>query len=80
MVGVVGGEVVGQNLAVETVERVDVATVRFRGRIALLRPGAMIVNQDRSIALPEAERRLVDGCEPKRAGPLGARSLRRVKK
>jgi hypothetical protein len=35
-VGAADGEVVGENLAIETVERVEVTPVRLRGRIALL--------------------------------------------
>ena len=68
MVQVVGGEVVGQDLAVEAVERVNVATMRLRGWSARLRQHAMIVNQDRPIALPEPQRCLVNGLEPKRPG------------
>jgi hypothetical protein len=67
VVKVVGWEVVGQNLAVQAVKRMDVRPVWRRGRFASFGPGAVIVDEDGPVTIPNAKRRVVDGCESKDA-------------
>ena len=67
VVQVVGREVVGQDLAIEPVERMDVGAVRAGRGSVFLGACPVVVDQDGPIAFPEAQRSVVDLGKPERA-------------
>ena len=74
VVQVVGREVVGQDFAIQPVERMDVGAVRTGRGSVFLGACPMVVDQDGPIAVPEAQRSVVDLGKPERARGLQRRT------
>ena len=73
MIRVIRGKVVGQHLAIEAIDGMYVGRTRVRRRETRLAHDAVIINEDRSITLPQAQRLVADGFESKAQGRRGRR-------
>src|SRR5580765_3177161 len=65
MIRVIRGKIVGQHLSIEAIERMDVGRTFVRRQRARFAQDTVIINEDGTITLPEAQRFVADGIESK---------------